>query len=403
MNRLTLTFDENLRSDRTQIQNIFQYSNTELVVLLSVVPTQSPTFNWITPGGVKLEERGLTRTPTLDNETHFAYKGTIYPGMTEGISTNSDSGIVKMSLLADGVLSPLIRIPVDRTILPIQTELIPTNFNELDTRTSTLEQNAMMKHISQTVSGEYIHFDGSGFVNFTNEMLINGGLKLGSTFNGQMNVLSNIGNPIEETDVVNLRTMDAALANSGDWNTAYAWGDHSLEGYLTSFTETDPVFNASPAAGITSLKVTNWDTAFNWGDHAEEGYLTNETVTSLSVDGNILKYVDENGTTQNIDLSLYIDDTNLARIISGTYDDGTQELVFTRDDASEFRIDASMFFDDTNLVTSVNGNTGAVSIDNVPTTTTVPTADYAGPGHKIAILTSEPATKYNGWIYFITA
>lgn len=87
-----------------------------------------------------------------------------------------------------------------------------------------------------------------------------------------------------------------------------------------------------------------------------------ETTTSISLTTNILSYVDEDGNTTSIDLSLYLDDTNLARIVSGTYDSGTQELVFTRDDASEFRIDASMFFDDTNLVTSVNGYTGAVTL-----------------------------------------
>lgn len=49
----------------------------------------------------------------------------------------------------------------------------------------------------------------------------------------------------------------------------------NLDGrYLTSFTETDPVFTASPAAGITALQISNWDTAFSWGDHALAGYIT---------------------------------------------------------------------------------------------------------------------------------
>ena len=38
--------------------------------------------------------------------------------------------------------------------------------------------------------------------------------------------------------------------------------------YLTSFTETDPIFTASPASGITGTNITNWNTAFGWGDHA---------------------------------------------------------------------------------------------------------------------------------------
>lgn len=59
------------------------------------------------------------------------------------------------------------------------------------------------------------------------------------------------------------------------WDTAYGWGNHASAGYLT--TETDPVFVASDAYGITSTDITNWDTAYGWGDHSGAGYLTTET------------------------------------------------------------------------------------------------------------------------------
>jgi uncharacterized protein (TIGR02145 family) len=39
-----------------------------------------------------------------------------------------------------------------------------------------------------------------------------------------------------------------------------------LKNYLT--TETDPVFNTSPAQGITGTNITNWNTAFGWGNHS---------------------------------------------------------------------------------------------------------------------------------------
>ncbi len=95
---------------------------------------------------------------------------------------------------------------------------------------------------------------------------------------------------------------------TGRWETAYGWGDHAAAGYLTSFTETDPlwsgasnsyytsaqsdarfatgtpvyaesdpVFGASIAAGITSAETTRWETAYGWGDHAGAGYLTSYT------------------------------------------------------------------------------------------------------------------------------
>ena len=44
-------------------------------------------------------------------------------------------------------------------------------------------------------------------------------------------------------------------------------------GYLTSFSETDPVFTAHVSSGITATKISNWDTAHGWGDHADEGYM----------------------------------------------------------------------------------------------------------------------------------
>lgn len=52
-----------------------------------------------------------------------------------------------------------------------------------------------------------------------------------------------------------------------------------LAGYLTSYTETDPVFGASPAAGITSTQISNWDIAYGWDDHSLAGYLTSYTET----------------------------------------------------------------------------------------------------------------------------
>ena len=58
------------------------------------------------------------------------------------------------------------------------------------------------------------------------------------------------------------------------WDTAYGWGNHAEVGYLTSFTETDPIFAASAAATITTEQIGFWDEAYGWGNHALAGYLT---------------------------------------------------------------------------------------------------------------------------------
>ena len=113
--------------------------------------------------------------------------------------------------------------------------------------------------------------------------------------------------------------------NITNWNDAYSWGDHSSAGYLTStgsinshsdvtiatlqdgqllkysvansrwenwnptyltsYTETDPVFTASAAGGITGTNIANWNTAYNWGDHSVAGYLTAEADTLATVTG----------------------------------------------------------------------------------------------------------------------
>ena len=54
-------------------------------------------------------------------------------------------------------------------------------------------------------------------------------------------------------------------------------------GYLTSYTETDPIFSASAASNITTAKISNWDTSYSWGNHASVGYLTMESDTLQTV------------------------------------------------------------------------------------------------------------------------
>ena len=57
----------------------------------------------------------------------------------------------------------------------------------------------------------------------------------------------------------------------------------TTRGYISSYTETDPIFSASAASNITTTKISNWDTAFGWGNHASAGYLTLESDTLQTV------------------------------------------------------------------------------------------------------------------------
>lgn len=49
--------------------------------------------------------------------------------------------------------------------------------------------------------------------------------------------------------------------NVANWDTAYGWGDHSGEGYLTAYG--DPWFNSSDTYHITSALMTEWNTSYD--------------------------------------------------------------------------------------------------------------------------------------------
>jgi len=77
---------------------------------------------------------------------------------------------------------------------------------------------------------------------------------------------------------------------------------------------------------------------------AEQLDVLDATLTTLSLDTNTLSYKDEKGNTTNIDLSKYIDDTNLARITKSELNTSDGIVTFTRDDGSTFTLDLHSLF-----------------------------------------------------------
>lgn len=80
-----------------------------------------------------------------------------------------------------------------------------------------------------------------------------------------------------------------------------------------------------------------------------------ETNTSLTLVGNELRFLREDGTTQAIDLTIYLDDSNAARIESGVVNNTTGIATFTRDDASTFTVDMSAFLDGISAHSALSG------------------------------------------------
>ena len=71
-------------------------------------------------------------------------------------------------------------------------------------------------------------------------------------------------------------TNDAGYVNSGEVETQI-----TSKGYLTGYTETDPVFQASAASGITEQNITNWNNKLDSSD-LEPYYTSAQTDTAIS-------------------------------------------------------------------------------------------------------------------------
>ena len=101
------------------------------------------------------------------------------------------------------------------------------------------------------------------------------------------------------------------------------------------------------------------DTALDNAKVDKTGAQALHPTDALSIGGNIITLRKGDGTTETVDISPYLDDTNLSRIVSGSMN-GSGIATFTRDDTSTFTVDMSILLDDTNLsrITSAAWNTG---------------------------------------------
>jgi hypothetical protein len=119
-----------------------------------------------------------------------------------------------------------------------------------------------------------------------------------------------------------------------------------------------------------------------------------ETLTSISLSANVITYTDEDGNDTTLDLGLYLDDSNLARLTGGSLNGSTGLATFTRDDASTFTIDMSALLDAitlNNTLTSTSTTEGLTAaqgkalkdlIDTLPTSDTqLSDADIAAFGY----------------------
>ena len=66
-------------------------------------------------------------------------------------------------------------------------------------------------------------------------------------------------------------------------NSLFCFNGSTWKQFNEPYTETDPVFTAHPAYGITTGSIGNWNAAYGWGNHATAGYLTSYTETDPTI------------------------------------------------------------------------------------------------------------------------
>lgn len=128
---------------------------------------------------------------------------------------------------------------------------------------------------------------GGSYTLPTASTTVKGGVKI----DGQTIVIDNqqisVG-LINYSSISNPPTLLSDFTNDVGFITSSALSSYATQtyvttrGYITSYTETDPVFLAHPANNVTNTKISNWDTAYGWGNHASAGYLTSVGTVSYN-------------------------------------------------------------------------------------------------------------------------
>jgi len=207
----------------------------------------------------------------------------------------------------------------------------------------------------------------------------------GSAFqNAYANVNDAIGNIVEDTtpqlggtldangNTIDMGTNTITDTKVGQWDTAYGWGDHSTEGYLTSFTETNDLSTAVtwanvPDANITESSVTQHQAALSITESQISDFGTYETA-----DATILKDADIGVTVQAYDADTAKTD------VEQTFTAGQRGQVTAENDGS-FDLDSGNNFTctptgaiDLTFTNETTGQSGMILLTNTtPQTITV--------------------------------
>lgn len=245
--------------------------------------------------------------------------------------------------------------------------LIQSGFRKTDFDDNLIESNRLKVDVVGTLGDGKVKVSNSdSAASFLNDKILSGSSKLSKTIN-------NTGNNEElQLDVVPSNINTSELNNDASFiNSSQA----PVQPSDISDFETSSQLNTRDTLNRNRSNHTGTQTVSTISDF-NTGVQSAETDTTLSFNNTtkVLSYVNEAGTTTNVDLTQFLDDTNLARIVSGTLNAGTGIATFTRDDSTTFTIDMSSLNDQAFITAAIN--THEVTINNhddVDTSTEAPT------------------------------
>lgn len=149
MIKLHISLDAHYKITSGVAGSLNQFSNAKVVVHFPSLQTSPVLYAWVTPNNLTLPERQLIRDADEDyDENDKAYVIDVYPGMTLGLTAQQDTGFALLRVRLGNVLSPLIKIPVLKSLAPGDTEMPPTIYENIaievadhEVRITQLEEN----------------------------------------------------------------------------------------------------------------------------------------------------------------------------------------------------------------------------------------------------------------------
>lgn len=194
-----------------------------------------------------------------------------YGNQTLGLLTNRWQNAYLQNLDVSGVISGTLTGGLDPSIV------ISNDVNNTTIETTALDVNGSTELDDVLVTGNLV-VQGTTTTLETTEVLVNNSIVFEGATADDYETTITVADPTQD-NTITFQDASGTVAFLSDITGGLQSGDNVSEltndaGYLTSYTETDPVFSASAASGIVTGDITNWNTAFGWGDHSTAGYST---------------------------------------------------------------------------------------------------------------------------------